>query len=120
MKKLKREEMVVMATCQNNKKVFGITAIKTGNNYEFAWAFKINPDSAKREGFESNHVVGNIYNANDFPGCPHCGAPSWYQCGKCKRFVCLRPGTKIVKCPECGNEGELQFADSFDLNGGAL
>lgn len=118
MKKLKREEMVVMATCQQTKKTFGITAVKIGRDYNFTWAFKLNRESAKHEGFENNHVKGNIFNDAEYPGCPHCGAPTWYQCGGCHRFVCMQSNQKMVRCPECGNEGEVVTSDSFDLNGG--
>ncbi|MBM6865530.1 hypothetical protein H6A66_10185 [Bacteroides caecigallinarum] len=120
MKRLKREEMVIMATCQKTKRTFGITAQKEGNDYIFKWAFKLNAGTAKREGFEKNKVSGNIINSNEFPGCPHCGAQSWFQCGKCGRFVCMESDQKIVRCPECGNEGEIVYSDKFDLSGGEL
>lgn len=117
MKQLKRDEMVVMATCQKTKRTFGITAQRQGKEYVFTWAFKLNAETAKREGFERNKVSGNIINGEVFPGCPHCGAQSWFQCGKCKRFVCMSPEQTVVRCPECGNEGELIYSDSFDLSG---
>lgn len=120
MKHPKRDEMVVMAYCQTCKQPFGITVQKIGKDFAFDWAFKINPSSAKREGFDKNKVNGNIFNTDHYPGCPHCGAETWFQCGNCKKFVCMRPGQKVVKCPECGNEGEVTTADNFDLCGGDL
>lgn len=120
MKRVKREEMVIMATCQQTKRPFGITAKKEGGNYIFYWAFKLNPTTAKREGFEKNKVSGNIFNAEEYPGCPHCGADTWVQCGQCKKFICMSRGQKVVRCPECGNEGEIEYADNFDLSGGDL
>lgn len=120
MRRPKREEMVVMATCQQTKKTFGITARKIDKDYVFMWAFKLDKVSAQREGFEKNHVKGNIFNDDHYPGCPHCGASTWFQCGRCKRFVCARPEQKIVRCPDCGNEGEIVCSDSFDLSGGDL
>ena len=120
MKYPKREEMVVMATCQQTKRLFGITVQKEGKNYVFAWAFKMNAETAKREGFERNKVSGNIFMAKEYPGCPHCGALSWFQCGVCSHFVCMPYDQEVVRCPECGNQGEVVIADSFDLNGGDL
>lgn len=120
MKHPKRDDMVVIATCQQSRLPFGITVRRVGKEYEFNWAFKISESSAKREGFDRNKVSGNIYNASTYPGCPHCGATTWFQCGKCKRFVCMRPEQKIVRCPVCGNEGEVSVADSFDLSGGDM
>ena len=32
----------------------------------------------------------------------------------------MRPDQKVVKCPDCGNEGEVVIADNFELNGGAM
>lgn len=120
MKRPKRDDMVVMATCQQTRKAFGITVRRIGKDFEFIWAFKINPGSAAREGFNKNKVNGNISNAAEYPGCPHCYATTWFQCGKCSRFVCMNPDQRVVKCPECGNEGEVVVADKFDLNGGTL
>ena len=120
MKHPKRDDMVVMATCQQSKLPFGITVHKVEKEYEFNWAFKITEASAKREGFDTNKVNGNIYNGPNYPGFPHCGATTWFQCGKCKRFVCMRPDQKVVKCPVCGNEGEVFVSDNFELNGGAM
>lgn len=120
MKHPKRDDMVVIATCQQAKKPFGITVRRSGKNYEFQWAFRINSNSIRREGFDRNKVNGNIHTLDEYPGCPHCGARLWFQCGNCKRFVCMRPDQKVVKCPECGNEGEVFVSDNFDLAGGAM
>ncbi len=120
MREPKRNEMVIMASCQQTKLPFGITVRNVHNNYEFYWAFKISQSSARKEGFDRNKVNGNIFNSAEFPGCPHCGAISWFQCGKCRKFVCMRPEQKIVKCPECGNEGEVYVSDNFDISGGAM
>lgn len=120
MKRPKRDEMVIMAACQQTKRPFGITARREDRDYVFQWAFKLNTETAKREGFEKNKVSGNIFNADEYPGCPHCGAQTWFQCGKCKKFICMSPEQKVVRCPLCGNEGEVVVADNFDLNGGDL
>ncbi len=120
MKHPKRDDMVVMATCQQTKLPFGITVHRIEKDFQFEWAFKISASSAKREGFEKNKVSGNIYTSRDYPGCPHCGATTWYQCGRCKRFVCMKPEQKIVTCPECGNSGGVVVSDNFDLSGGAM
>lgn len=120
MKHPKRDEMVIMASCQRTKLPFGITVRKIEKDFEFSWAFKINQNAARREGFDHNKVSGNIFNGADFPGCPHCGAPTWFQCGKCRRIVCMNGEQTVVKCPECGNEGKVVTSDKFDLSGGAM
>ena len=58
MRNPKRDEMVIMGTCQQTKRPFGITVEKQGKDYVFTWAFKINAKAAKREGFEKNKVSG--------------------------------------------------------------
>lgn len=120
MKNPKREEMVIMAVCQKTSRPFGITARKVERDFVFQWAFKLSAESAKREGFDRNKVSGNIFNADEFPGCPHCGAQTWFQCGRCGKFVCMDGEQKIVRCPACGNEAEVVVSDSFDLSGGDL
>lgn len=120
MRNPKRDEMVVMASCQKTGKHFGITTVRQGKDYHFTWAFKLSEASAKKEGFDKNKVNGNIFNDAEFPGCPHCGAQTWYQCGKCKRFVCMNDSATWVKCPECGFEGGVVASDNFDLSGGAM
>lgn len=118
MKRPKREEMVVVATCQQTRRIFGITAQRIGKDFVFKWAFKMNPEVAKHEGFDKTKVSGNIFNDEEYPGCPYCGAQSWFKCGKCGRFVCMDNNQEIVRCPECGNEGNVVITDNFDLSGG--
>lgn len=120
MKHPKRDDMVVMATCQQSGKPYGITVERRGRDFHFVWAFKLSASSAKKEGFDRNKVSGNIFDAAEFPGCPHCGAETWFQCGKCGKFVCNRSNSTYGKCPSCGNEGSIEVADNFDLSGGAL
>jgi len=120
MKRVKREEMVVMAACQQTKFPFGITARKEGKDYVFYWAFKLSSSTAKREGFEKNKVRGSVCNAVEYPGCPHCGGDTWFQCGRCGKIVCMRSGQEIVRCPACGNEAGLEYGENFDLSGGDL
>ena len=120
MKHPKKDEMVIMAVCQRTGQPYGITAERVGRDFHFKWAFKLSASSAKREGFDKNRVSGNIFDDAEFPGCPHCGADTWYQCGGCRKFVCHRSGDRSGKCPSCGNQGEIVTADSFDLSGGSL
>ena len=60
--------MVVMATCQQSKKTFGITAQKVGKDYVFKWAFKLNRESAQHEGFDDDAVKvdTDFYLCRDF------------------------------------------------------
>lgn len=120
MKRVKREEMVIMAACQQTKLPFGITVQRQEKNYVFTWAFRLNATSAKHEGFDKNKISGSIYNAEDYPGCPHCGATSWFKCGGCGKVVCMRPEQTYTRCPVCGHAGEVVTVDEFELSGGDL
>lgn len=120
MRNPKRNETVVMAWCQQSRKPFGITAEIRNREIDFKWAFKMSESTSSKEGFDRTRVSGNIFTTADYPGCPHCGAKSWYQCSN-GHFVCMESGkTGWVKCPKCGVEGELKIADNFDLSGGDL
>lgn len=119
MKNPKRNESVVMAWCQKSGKPFGITAEICGKDIFFKWAFKMSESTSKKEGFDKTRISGNIIDMPEYPGCPHCGADTWYQCSN-GHFVCLRPGTTWVKCPKCGVSGELSVSDNFDLSGSDL
>lgn len=112
--------MVIMASCQKTGKPFGIRTEKQGKDYVMNWAFTLKEGASKREGFENNKVKGNIFMDDEYPGCPHCESMSWFQCGRCAHFVCMKGDEKIVKCPDCGNEGELEVSDEFDLKGGGM
>lgn len=50
-----------MAICPEEKKYYGITVDCLRNNaYKFVWAFKIDKDRAKREGYDSQSVHGGV------------------------------------------------------------
>ena len=58
MAKLSKEAFAIMAMCEETKKPFGITVNPQNGCYAFTWAFKINPDQAKREGYDKTSVRG--------------------------------------------------------------
>lgn len=103
-----------MATCCKSKKPFAIRAELQDKVWYFTWAFKIREDAAKHEGYDKTEVGGALGLTSEYPGCPYCGAPFFYQCGRCHRIVCDSGQNKVVKCPDCGNEGELMITDKFD------
>ena len=92
MKNPKRNEMVIMGCCGKSHKSYGIT------------------------------VRQDVVHDDAFPGCPYCGNNSWWQCGNCGCIVCMdENNTKtMVKCPRCGNEGELEYTKEFTFKGGAM
>jgi len=70
------------------------------------WAFKMQADKAKREGYASRTLEGAFSIAEGYPGCPYCESPSFYVCG-CGTVVCWNAVDQFVTCPECRSGGNL-------------
>lgn len=119
MSKLNNEAFAIMAICEKTKKPFGITINPIQGFYAFTWAFKINPDQAKREGYDKKTVRGSVMYDADFNGCPHCGSKQFYICNRCKKVVCYH-GQEYVTCPNCNSSSTLRAAESVDLSGGGF
>ena len=117
---MKKEAMIVMATCHKSKEPFGIRTEKKDGAYIMDWAFAVDSKAAKKEGFENNRFSGTVNFSEEYPGCPYCGAMAWFQCSNCQRIVCWNEKDETVTCPECGNSGYLEAATEFDLSGGGL
>jgi hypothetical protein len=116
---MQKEATVIMASCRKQKRVFGIRAEKIKRDWHFTWAFSIDEKAAKREGYDSTSVNGNIIIDNEYPGCPYCDSKSFIQCGNCHKISCWDYETAFFKCPVCGNSGEVYSAESFEnIKGG--
>ncbi len=112
---------IILAKCSKKKKTFGIRNEKREDGkWHQTWAFPVDEDKAKREGFESNVLSGEFVIEDDY-ACPHCGSTKWTQCGSCNKIYC--DDTKIgdvSKCPWCGHSGRLVQGDTFDIKGGGF
>ncbi len=118
MREFEREATVVMCKCTHSKQPFGIRMEKINGVWHQTWAFKINEKSAKNEGYDTERVTGRIEIDSEYPGCPYCGTMGWFTCGNCGSLTCFTGESNIVTCAWCGNKGECQEAESFDLKGG--
>jgi hypothetical protein len=107
------EATVIMAACQKRKELFAIRTERRENGWWFTWAFRLNADKAKREGYDKTTVKGIINIDSEYPGCPHCEAQGFYQCGKCNKIACYSGQTEVT-CPHCGHKGGVVEAESFD------
>jgi len=113
---------IIMARCSKTKKSFGMRIEQRKKDWIRTWAFSIDERKAKREGFDANAVTGSMDSDDAYPGCPHCESIGFVQCG-CEKIGCnggveKRGKTENYTCPWCGDSGELQDADSFDVSGG--
>ena len=117
MRKLSERAFAVMAACEETKRFFGITVDEDGpGEYRFIWAFKIDRDKGRKEGYESRTVSGAVTIDDGFPGCPYCGEKRFYIC-ECGKIVCYH-GQARVTCPSCGLSGQLKTVERIDLRGG--
>jgi len=109
---------VVLARCTKSKKLYGMRVEKRGNDWVRTWAFPIDEQKAKHEGFEANKVSGSMNAVDDYPGCPYCGQSGFVQCGGCDKISCWSNESNKFTCPWCGNSGEVQKAENFNVKGG--
>lgn len=98
------EATVVMARCGKTGAPYGIRMEKQGNRWVCTWAFSLREESAKKEGFDNKSVNGTIDIGDDYPGCPHCGATGFVQCGACSKISCYKTGQESAVCPFCKNK----------------
>lgn len=107
----------VMAVCPEANKYYGISVDPQGRGaYKFVWAFKIDRERAKREGYDSCRVHGSVEIDTEYPGCPYCKTKQFLFCS-CGTVVCWH-GEKVMMCPSCGAKGDVSYVSSVDLHGG--
>lgn len=109
----------IMATCPKQNKHYGITVdYLRPNAFKFVWAFKIDRDKAKREGYDSRQVQGSIDLDSEYPGCPYCKSRQNVFCS-CGAVLCWN-GESVINCPVCGQRGEVSMVDSVSMRGGGF
>jgi len=110
------EASVIIAKCDQIRKVFGvrIQRMEDGDWYR-TWAFKINENVARREGYDNARIIGSLCKTEGFPGCPYCGSLGFYQCGTCQRIACWNAVNIRVICPWCNAASDITLQDSFDV-----
>lgn len=114
-----REANVVMAKCKSSKRPFGIRIEKRINNVWYCtWAFKLSEQVGSNEGYGSTMISGRVDVDSEYPGCPYCGGNGWVSCGNCGKLTCYNGEGHTFTCTWCGQSGELQSAEIFDLSGG--
>ena len=112
---------VVMAKCQHSKRPFGIRIEqRQDGDWYCTWAFKLSEKAAAHEGYNSGvSITGRVSLTDEYPGCPHCGAHTWFKCGSCGRLTCYSDESQSTKCSWCGHASEkMSTSTEFDLTGG--
>ena len=81
------------------------------------WAFKLSEQAGSNEGYGSAMISGRVDVDPEYPGCPYCGSTGWVSCGNCGKLTCYNGEGHTFTCTWCGQSGELQSAETFDLSG---
>lgn len=116
---LSDDAFAIMAVCPETNKSYGITVdYLSANKFKFVWAFKVDREKARREGYDTKHVHGAVELDREYPGCPYCKSKRFIFCG-CGAVICWH-GQNIVQCPSCGAKGEVTSVSSVDLKSGSL
>jgi len=97
-----------MARCSQDQQGFGIRLEEKDRDQWLAdWAFAIKETAARREGYDRGEITGDFGFDATYPGCPHCRAPSIFQC-VCGKIACWDGEHRVVTCPWCGATVELR------------
>lgn len=105
---VEEEGGVVVARCSQSGRGFGVRFEEHGRGRWVAdWAFPVKEKSTRREGHGQGEISGAFEFDAAYPGCPHCGAPSIFQC-VCGEVACWDGESRAVTCPWCGTTVELR------------
>ena len=121
---------VVLCRCPSKAKdgassrLFGIRIEERNSDWVRTWAFKINEDNAKREGYITERTTGSLSSTDGYPGCPYCGSHHFAQCS-CGKLFCFQDkkqnSEKItLTCPWCNQTGDYHSVKTVHVQGGDL
>jgi hypothetical protein len=115
----KIEANVVLCKCPKTRDVFGMRLEKRGGDWLRTWAFKVDEQRARREGFDTETTSGTMTPTPEYRGCPYCGTTGLAQC-PCGKVFCWSGETRRLTCPWCGQTGDYQDAERLDVQGGGM
>jgi hypothetical protein len=116
---------VILCKC-DHKHTFGIRVERRGNDWVRTWAFKIDEEAARNEGFDKVKITGSFEPTKEYPGCPYCGEVGLDFCD-CGGINCASgesaplddEGTVEPTCNWCGKTGYYSPAEGpLDAEGG--
>jgi len=113
------EANIILSKCSVHNNTFGIRVEKRGNDWFRTWAFKINDENARREGYDKTSITGSFTATPDYPGCPYCGEKRNFIRCNCGKMSCWKEGQKTGACHWCGIVIEnIITRESFNFSGG--
>lgn len=97
---------VILAKCTRQPTTYGIRIQSDdGETWLKTWAFPVDMNRARREGYGQDQISGYYFVDESFPGCPYCGAKQVISCNICHRASCWNGETEM-DCAWCGNRME--------------
>lgn len=115
-----RKAAVILCRCSSkNSKLFGIRCEKIEKkHWEMTWAFPIDEKKAKHEGYDSVTIKGDLDDTEEYPGCPYCGARSWFICHECGgKLSCLDEDYDFSRPVTCAWCGDTDYLEDYDGSG---
>ncbi len=112
------EARIALCMCKEAKKFYGIRMERAKEGWNCTWAFPISKESAKREGYETTVLKGNIGNTERYNGCPYCGQKLFVVCGACKKLNCQIISGETFSCGWCGSTGTIVAYDGAGVQSG--
>lgn len=98
--------VVALSRCAKTKKMYGIRFARTGRDWEYTWAFPIQEKAALNEDYDKTTITGTLIQGEEYPGCPHCKAKSFFYCS-CGKLNCWNEKSRRVTCAWCNGTGTL-------------
>ena len=114
----KVEATIVIQKCPVNKGLLGVRIEKKPDKKWYCvWNFPISDARAQRENYSSQSVQGEVLIADEYKGCPYCGARYFVQCGQCHKLSCYK-STAECTCSWCDNHMTNITTGGLNLKGG--
>jgi len=114
------EVNILLVKCPSSHNTFGVRIQKMNDgDWWRTWAFKVKLEQAQSEGYDETQVKGTLKATEEYPGCPHCGAMGFVQCGQCKKISCWH-GEEAMVCPWCKTKmtNIVSTTSKFDVTSG--
>lgn len=112
------EAKIALCRCKEAGKVYGVRMERSGDMWNSTWAFPVDMDQAKREGYDATVRKGMLGMTKEYNGCPYCGMKTFVVCDACKRLNCNIVTGETFTCDWCGNTGTLSDYDGAGVASG--
>ena len=112
------EAKIALCKCKEAGRVYGVRMERDGEMWNSTWAFPVDMDQAKREGYDTTVLKGMLDLTEDYNGCPYCGSKTFIVCEACKRLNCNIVTGETFTCGWCGNTGTLVEYDGAGVASG--